>query len=210
MFEFSFRHAAIAVPFLFFSMITQAQESTAAPDRNQLFALAEIGYARGVGNADVRDKREVSIPYHGNLFRGRLVTGILVNSKNSFGVGIAFDALRSPDFKCVPVTFDYRHYWKENNGPFLAVMAGYSIKVSKSYSQGIYSSVNVGYSLGKRRAYLFSVGFDFHQMYHVKSNYYYPPEGIVYIESSVWLKAISFNVALRFSREEAKARRKRK
>jgi hypothetical protein len=186
-----------------FSSFGFSQDSTGVnveriPKR--LFVVVEAGYAQGVGRADVRDRREISIDNNGDLYRGRLVAGVIFNPKVSFGIGVGMESLYDPDFKTLPVTLDYRYYWKNGSSPFLNVMSGYSLKLNDSFFAGIYSSVNVGYRFSEKFPVLLSMGLDFHQIKNAKATYYLPSEDIVYVESSVWLYSFSVNVGIPLQR----------
>jgi hypothetical protein len=189
----------IAAVLTFSTSLVAAQDSLEIEKPSlRPFALIEVGYAQGVGNIDVRDKRDLNIANNSDMYNATFLAGIFFNPRVSLGIGAGIKFIKHPDYKILPVVVDYRYYWSKKDSPFFNVVAGYSIKLNNKFDPGIYSAVNIGYRIGEKQPLLLSMGFNFNQIKNAKGDYRDSKEGAVYIESSVWLYSLSFNLGIPF------------
>jgi hypothetical protein len=97
---------------------------------------------------------------------------------------------------------DVRYYRRSyGNSLFAYATAGYSIKISDASSTGMHGGINVGLKFGaaRRSPILISVGYELHQI-NEPSIFLYGPNTstLTYVNTPVWLKSISINLALLF------------
>ncbi|HYF67306.1 MAG TPA: hypothetical protein VD884_04180 [Ohtaekwangia sp.] len=196
------KNTVVILFFMFATVDVYGQDSTKSVETDKsFFVIIQAGYDVGIGSIRVSDKPEASIKNEGHLYRIRFVAGYFVRPKFSVGIAAGLEGYHQPNYNMFPVLLDLRFYKNpEGNSPFASAGLGYAIPLSDNFEQGLHNSLHVGYQLGKGRKtpIMASIGVDMQYIKNAKGTYEVRRMGTAYIESSIWLTSLSFNLAMRF------------
>lgn len=180
-----------------------AAQSTPTPEKKNknsgVFNITQIGYNQGIGNTRYRDNAEFR--NRGYVNRLRTTFGYFVNPNVSLGLGFGLDGYHSPGYNTAPLVADARYYWRPaGNSPFVALNAGYSLKLDYPFEEGMMGSANAGYRFiwGRRTHILLSAGLDLHQIKDARVIIFTSPTSAERFQADIWLKSLSFNAGFLF------------
>jgi len=196
------KNTVVILLFFFATVDVYSQDSTKAVGTDKdFFVMIQAGYDMGIGSIRVSDKPEASIKNEGHLYRLRFVAGYFVRPKFSMGIAAGLEGYHEPTYNMFPVLLDLRYYKNPaGNSPFVSAGLGYAVPLSKNFEQGLHNSLHVGYQVGKGRKtpIMASIGIDMQYIKNAKGTYEVRQLGTAYIESSILLTSLSFNLAMRF------------
>lgn len=164
------------------------------------FVIVQAGYNIGVSNIKINNN--ASLKNNVRMYRIRAIAGYFVTPRLSLGLGAGLDGFHEPSYNTMPATADVRYFFGTSpNHPFVNLNTGYSIKVGENFKSGLYEGLSIGYIFSKRRKtpLLLSAGIDFHQI-NESTFYLYDQQrqSFDYVQSNIWIKSVSFNLALLF------------
>ena len=182
-----------------FSVEAQTDLKPAKKNKNVgLFNITEIGYNRGIGQATFRP--DVVVDNQGTVNRLRTTFGYFLRPDVSVGLGFGLDGYHDPSYNTAPLVADVRYYHHPTgNSLFVAGNTGYALKLGAGFEQGITAGLHVGYRLilGRSTHLVFSAGPDTQQLRDARI-LVIGPTSFEEIESTIWLKSLSFNAGFLF------------
>lgn len=176
-----------------------ASGSLAQIKQSGYYGQIQFAYHSGLGS--IHYDEDFNPVYSGNAFGLTGSFGYFIHPRLSLGMGTGLVGYHNPGHNTFPVFLDLRGYLKDQrNTLFSSLKAGAAVKLSESFSQGMFGSLGLGYKMMKGNIALMpSVGLKIQKITEGRAILISPATGQAEdITTVIYLNTLSFSLGLLF------------